>query len=130
MTPLRALSPFVSTILSSHESIHAGCLTLDKRIFEPKNLNMALKRRSLATELGHGSSIQANEISEVAELLEAALGDPIDFAFVPTPKPFVIYADHDEYTTFYANTKSNLNAVVHALSAAGYKHVQGYLRDL
>jgi hypothetical protein len=31
----------------------------------------------------------------------------------------VIYADHDEYTTFYANTRSNLNRVVEALVAQG-----------
>jgi hypothetical protein len=66
----------------------------------------------------------------VVELLEAALSDWIDFIFVPTPKPFVIYADHDEFTTFYANTKSNLNPVVEALSARGFKRVQDYERDL
>lgn len=64
------------------------------------------------------------------ELLEAALGDWVNFTFVPKPKPFVIYADHDEYTTFYANTKSNLNGVVQALSGAGFEKVPDYQRIL
>jgi hypothetical protein len=34
---------------------------------------------------------------------------------------FVIYADHDEYATFYANTRSNLNRVADALFANGLK---------
>lgn len=61
-------------------------------------------------------------------MLEAALGDWVDFVFVPVPKPFVIYADHDEYTTFYANTKSNLNRVAQALIAAGFEKVLDYER--
>jgi hypothetical protein len=42
---------------------------------------------------------------EIAPLLEAALGDWVDFLFVPVPKPFAIYADHDDYITLYANSR-------------------------
>jgi hypothetical protein len=66
---------------------------------------------------------------EVEELLIAALGDWVDFLFVPSPKPFVIYADHDEFITFYANTKSNLNRVGTALLARGFKVVEDYTRE-
>jgi hypothetical protein len=66
----------------------------------------------------------------VEELLHTAFSDWFDFLFVPTPKPFVIYADHDEYTTFYANTRSNLNRVVQALSAKGFEEIAEYKRQL
>ena len=39
----------------------------------------------------------------------------MDFWFIPTPEAFVIYADHDEYTTFFANSNANLNGVVEPL---------------
>jgi hypothetical protein len=42
----------------------------------------------------------------------------------------VIYADHDEYTTFYASTKSNLNRIVAALSTDGFEQVTGNTRAL
>ena len=130
VTPLKDLGPFVSTIVSAHGSVQAGCLTIDQLVFEPKKLNAALFKYSLHAKVGRDWSLQANGSEEAAELLEAALSDWIDFAFVPTPKPFVIYADHDEYVTFYANTKSNLNTVVGALSMRGYKRVEGYQREL
>ncbi len=46
-------------------------------------------------------TLRAKGQQNVAELLEAMLGDWIDFVFVPTTESFAIYADHDEYTTFY-----------------------------
>jgi hypothetical protein len=129
-TPLKSLHPFVTTIVSAKEPLQGGCVTLEQIVFEPKNLMALLSRHSLPTECGHESALTANGPREVEELLEAALGDWVDFIFVPTPKPFVIYADHDEYTTFYANSKSNLNGVVEALSANGFKLVADYERML
>jgi len=99
-------------------------------VFEPKSLIATLAKYSLSAKACRDWSLQATGRDEVAEILQAALSDWIDFAFVPTPKPFVIYADHDEYVTFYANTKSNLNTVVEALSARGYRRVLDYQRDL
>ncbi len=46
------------------------------------------------------------------------------------PKTFVIYADHDEYTTFYANSRSNLNRVTESLLTQGFEEVSGYQRRL
>jgi hypothetical protein len=54
-------------------------------------------------------------------LLQAVLTDAVDFAFIPTPKPFVMYADHDDLVTLFANTKSNLNRVAQALYREGLK---------
>ena len=75
-------------------------------------------------------SVTAAGQLEVEELLYAAFGDSIDFLFVPSPKPFVIYTDHDEYTTFYANTRSNLSRIVKPLSAEGFEEVTEYRRQL
>ena len=57
-------------------------------------------------------------------LLRTTFSDWIEFVFQPLPKPFVIYADHAEYTTFFANTKGNLNQVVLPLEAAGFETVE------
>ncbi len=85
---------------------------------------------SLPTEYGHDWSIIAATKQEAKTLLEATLSDWIDFIFIPTPKPFVMYANHDEYTTFYANTRSNLNRVADALSMKGFERVENYERKL
>jgi hypothetical protein len=58
----------------------------------------------------------------------AALGDWVEFIFVPVPKPIVIYADHDEHTTFCASSKSNLNRVVDDLVANDFERVVDYER--
>ncbi len=129
LTPLRNLQPFVATIVSAREQVQVGTVTLDSIVFEPKNLNALLASRSLPASLQRESSIAAAGQEETAALLQAALGDSVDFWFIPMPKPFVIYADHDEYTTFFANTKSNLNGVTEPLLRQGFQKVD-YERNL
>jgi hypothetical protein len=129
LTPLRNLQPFVATIISAREHIQAGTVTVDSIVFEPNNLNALLASRSLPPALQSESSIEATSHEETSALLQAALGDSVDFWFIPIPKPFVIYADHDEYTTFFANSKSKLNAVVEPLLQQGFQKVT-YERNL
>jgi hypothetical protein len=129
-TPLKNLRLFVANIVSGHEPLQTGSVTIDQVVFEPKNLLALLARHSLPPEYGHEWCLTTAGQQGIGELLEAALGDWVDFIFVPTPKPFVIYADHDEYTTFYANTKSNLNGVVQRLAAEGFQSVADYERNL
>jgi hypothetical protein len=128
-TPLRNLQPFVAAIFSAREQMQAGTVTLDSIVFEPKNLNALLASRSLPPSLQSESSIVAAGHDETTALLQAALSDSVDFWFVPTPKPFVIYADHDEYTTFFGNSKSNLNGVTEPLLRQGFQKVD-YERNL
>jgi len=71
-------------------------------------------------------TITANNAEEVSPLLEAALADWVDFVFFSVPKSIVIYADHDEYTTFYANSHSNLNRIKEAMSRKQFKSIEGY----
>lgn len=120
----------MSTIVRAKEPFQGASVTLDQVVFEPKHWMALLAKHSLSSEYGREWTLAADNIGEVEELLEAALGDWLDFLFIPTPKPFVIYADHDEFTTFYANTKSNLNGVVASLSEKGFKLVSGFERVL
>jgi hypothetical protein len=50
--------------------------------------------------LARESSILAQTRDEVEALLVAAFMDGPDFIFIPCPKPFVFYADHDDWVTF------------------------------
>ena len=129
LTPVRDLQPFVATIVSGREHIQAGTVTIDSVVFEPENLNALLTSQSIPPSLQRESSIEAAGDQEVEALLRATLSDSVDFWFVPAPKPFVIYADHDEYTTFFANSKSNLNGVIEPLLKAGFERVD-YERHL
>jgi hypothetical protein len=128
-TPLRNLSPFVATIISARQQIEGGTLTIDSIVFEPKNLNALLAGFSLPPALQRESFIEAVGCQEAGALLQAALSDWVDFWFLPSPKPFVIYADHDEYITFFASSKSNLSGVVEPLSKQGFTTVD-YERNL
>jgi hypothetical protein len=130
LTPLTNIEPFVSTIISAHAPLEKACVTIDQVVFEPKTLKPFLAQHLISEEVGHDTSLEAIGQQEVEALLRSTLADWIDFMFVPTPTPFVIYADHDEYTTFYSNAKGNLNRLVEALSANGFELVQDYERNL
>ena len=80
--------------------------------------------------LGRDWSITAASNAEVVRLLAAIFHDGMDFICVPNPKPFVFYADHDDWITFYANTKSNLNIICQPLEAAGFKMLDNWQREL
>jgi hypothetical protein len=128
-TPLNNLQPFVAAILST-ASPETACITIEQAVFEPRRWIDLLTRYSLLPHYGKGSSVTAVGRQEMEDLLHTAFSDWFDFLFVPTPRPFVIYADHDEYTTFYANTRSNVSRVVEALSAEGFEEISDYERQL
>lgn len=127
--PLKNLHPFVTSIVSASK-LQTACITIEAVVFEPKHLIEILTRHSLPAQYKSGTSVTATGQEGIEELLHAALSDWVDFLFIPTPKPFVIFADHDEYTTFYANTRSNLNRVAEPLSTNGFQEVSGYKRRL
>lgn len=127
-TPLQSLPGFVSAILSVCPEPKSASLVIEEVVFEPPHLLQLLAKHRLPSEYKRDTTLVATGTEEVRELLENALSDWIDFAFVPAPKPFVIYADHDEYTTFLANTRSSLNKVAHSLLERGFKQVADYER--
>lgn len=128
-TPLKRLDPFVAAIVLTGEP-EAACITINEAVFEPKHLVDLLARYSLPGRYGKGVSVTAAGQREIQELLCAAFADWLDFLFVPQPKRFVIYADHDEYATFYANTRSNLNRIVRPLLSQGFEAIPEYTRHL
>jgi hypothetical protein len=129
-TPLKKLPAFVADILVVPGAVRDGTLTIESTVFTPKNLGVLLDLYSLTVPSTPDRGIKAAGSAEVSDLLEAAFGDAIDFWFVPDPKTFAIYADHDEYVTFFANKKAALGAIFEAFSAHGVNAVENYERKL
>ena len=129
-TPLQALEPFVSAILGQEPAIERGILTVHDVVFEPKKLQALIPSGGDSLAVGKDSCFEAESRTEVEKLLNAAFGEWVDFLFVPTPKPFVIYADHDEYTTFFFNTKSGISQLTETLVKSGVRQVHEYQRTL
>jgi hypothetical protein len=123
--PLKDLERFVSVILGANPCERAK-VTIDDYVFEPKMVNALIGNASGG--IRHDLAIEATG-REVGRLLVACFSDWVDFLFVPTPKPFVIYADHDEYATFYAISKSNLNLVTEPIRKAGFTLVEDWTRE-
>ncbi len=126
-TPLKDLNRFVATFLTPF-SFEKGALSTDEVVFEPKNLLHLLSNNSLSVENQFHLTIGAEGRDAVADLLQAALGDWVDFVFVPSPEILAIYADHDEYTTFYARDDVTLKKVASGLGTSGFQAVLNYTR--
>jgi hypothetical protein len=129
-TPLKDLKRFVTTIGQAAGPWRSATITLELAVFDPTHLINLLNANSIPPRYQRGVSITATGQTESEALLEAALGDWLDFIFVPEPKSFAIYADHDEFTTFFAQTRSNLNRLVQSLSGQGFKVESEYQRKL
>jgi len=123
------LQGFVSTITAAHEQIEEATVTIDQLVFGTERMT-ALCPEGSELPLIRESSLSARAEEEVEALLVAAFMDGPDFIFIPAPKPFVFYADHDDWITFYANTKSHLNHIIEPLASHGYKLVQNWQREL
>ncbi len=130
VTPLKDLPRFVAVIVSAMPEPASGQVTIDQWVFEPDQWIKLLKNYSIEPNYARGSSVTATGKEEVEALLRASFSGWLDFIFVPTPSPFVIYADHDEYATFFAQSRSNLNRVVQPVASTGAKSVADYLRKL
>jgi hypothetical protein len=128
-TPLKDLNRFTSTIITATGPLKTATVTVDLVVFDPEHLLDLLTRHSIPHNCERGVSFTAEGSVEIEALLRAVLSDSIDFIFVPDPKSSAIFADHDEFTTFYAQTRSNLNRVVHPLVEAGFKQIQDYRRE-
>ena len=126
-TPLKDLDRFVSICLATF-SLEKGALSTDEVVFEPKDLLLLLARNSVPVKDCYHLTIRADGEREIADLLRAALGDWVGFVFVPTPEVVAIYADHDEYTTFYTRDDAALKSVTSNLETAGFEAVLNYTR--
>lgn len=124
-TPLKDLKRFVSTFLAAFPA-ESCVISADQALFEAKKVLRLLAKRSIKVEDRYHFTIEAKGKQDVAVLLETLLSDWIDFLFVPTPKSFVIYADHNEYTTFYVPTRKTLDRLNSIIEDAGFEGVSTY----
>jgi hypothetical protein len=127
-TPLKDLNRFVTTFLAQF-SLVRGAMSTDEVVFEPTNLLHLLANNSLSIENHYDLTIQAEGRQAIANLLQAALGDWVDFVFVPSPETFAMYADHDEYTTFYTHDDGILGNLISGLEKSGFQAVLDYIRE-
>ncbi len=130
-TPLDDLERFVGVIMQALPSTEGAIAVFDQVVFDPQHELLSLYAKYSLPEKWYGNDviIEAQSAAEASELLRAVLDEWIDFLFIPTPKPFVIYADHDEYITFLAHRKEQLSSVVEPLAAAKFLPVD-YVRNL
>ncbi len=127
VTPLQDLPRFVSTLISLFDP-GTGFLSIDQVVFEPKNLLVLAMRNEIIIGDQWHLNLTASGKKDIGELLEAASGDWVDFLFVPIPQTFAIYADHDEYTTFFVKEEDTLNLLTSKLCEAGFQIVGEYRR--
>jgi hypothetical protein len=127
-TPLQDLQHFVSTIIAPY-SLDKGVIRTDEVVFEPREVMKLLDKHSIQIGNSYKFTIQAEGPSDIAELLGSVLGDWIDFLFLPDPELFAIYADHDEFATFFFHTDTALEEFISRLKNAGFFLVQDYIRD-
>lgn len=120
----------MNAIVLAITELRGGSLTIDQAIFEPKELIELLRTNSVPTRYSHDTSFTLSNADEVASVLQVVFQGWIDFIFIPEPKTFAIYADHEEYATFFAHSRSNLNRVVSPLEMRGFKAVQNYARKM
>jgi hypothetical protein len=123
------LNGIVSTITDAHGHIEGAAITIDQIVFGTERMT-ALCPEDSPLPLARESSLTVCAPEEVNALLVATFMDGLDFIFVPIPKSFVFYADHDDWITFYANTKSHLNQIIEPLASKGYKLVENWKREL
>jgi hypothetical protein len=130
-TPLQALPSFVDAIMTALPRFESGIVVFDQVIFEPRYGLPKLYAKYGIAKAGEGQdvAIEADNAEEANDLLQAVLSEWIDFLFVPTPKPFVIYADHDEHATFFAHRKAGVTKVVEAMAVLNLRPVD-WLRSV
>ncbi len=127
-TALDRLPVFVAALLAGTPPIASGTVILKTVVFEPRHLLHLLASHNLGQDLGPDVTITASGAQELQALLAATFSDWLDFYFVPKPGRFLVYADHDEFTTVYSSRHTAVSRIATAMSVAGILDVPGYTR--
>ena len=127
-TPLKNLRSFVETIIEATDSPAAATAVIDQVIFEPRALARLMMRHSIDPAFERGFRLRATGVSHVKVLLRAMLNEWIDFLFLPNWQSFAIYADHDEFTTFYFSSRPVVDHISEVLLANGFKPETKFVR--
>lgn len=102
---------------------------MEQIVFAPTDLIAYLHTVGIQTDEAQltRAQLHAESAFEAATLLEHLLGDWIDFAFIPSsPREFVLYADHDEYTTIFTANTDLLTALHTAMKTEGFQEVKDW----
>ena len=126
-TPRKNMASFLSALLATFP-VDRGAASTDQVVFEPDSFLELLKARNLEIENYWTFCVEASNREDVAVLLDAMLSDWIDFAFVPSPTSFAIYADHDDFLTLYVPSLSALDHLIDQLKLAGFGFEDWYVR--
>ncbi|MEK6397606.1 MAG: hypothetical protein V4734_05935 [Terriglobus sp.] len=128
LTPLNDLKRFVSTLLSPFQDKEAAVL-IDTVVFVPYELLEYLATEGFTPqEFLRNVQITAFDEHTLASLLEATLGEWIDFLFLPRSGKFALYADHDEFTTLFSDDLSVIEIIQNAMAKAEFKFIDSYKR--
>ena len=126
-TPLKELQKFVKTVLTGFE-LTACSIGTHEVVFAPDQVLRLFTRHSIRLDDQWNWIISVSGPDDIRELLATVLSDWIDFSFVLEPESFAIYADHDEYCTFYAKDESTVGQIKSSLIKAGFQAVDDYIR--
>jgi hypothetical protein len=124
--PTRA-GDFAATLLATGAGADHARIVIANVVFEPRHLNAAVGRNDLEAWLADETVIDAGA-GEAQALLTAGLSDWVDFWFAPSPGGFLLFADHDEWSTVFAHKKGVVSRASEALRAAGFREVVGFER--
>ena len=126
-TPLENLPLFVKTLLAPFAVAQAS-FWIELIVLEPRELIWFLRGLDIASdqvELNRSVILAENRL-EAHDLLECVLGQWTDFALLPAPKEFAIYADHDEYTTIFTRTAAVLTDLSPQMKKEGFREIEGW----
>jgi hypothetical protein len=124
--PARA-ADFATALCAAGAGADGARIVIANVVFPARHLNAALGRSDPEAVLARETVVDAGA-GEAHPLLTAALGDCVDFWFVPSPGGFLLFADHDEYSTVFAHKKSAVSRSTAALTQAGFRHVSDFSR--
>ena len=126
-TTLQDLPRFVATILSPFR-VDSASITIDQIVFDPTTLLHFLATYDICRESLVTAEITATGEEVVKSLLVAAFSDWVDFLFTPSTNRFALYADHDERTTAFAASQTDLELIKTSMTRAGYRSFDNYRR--
>jgi hypothetical protein len=129
-TPLEQLPGFVATLLAGPLPVTSASVVVCQVVFPPRHVEAVLSSHRLPPACQEGWSIVAEDADESKTLLAATFADWLDFFLLPVPKSYLLYADHDEYTTLFAAHRGTLSRMEWAMTAAGFAEVSDYVREL
>jgi hypothetical protein len=118
-TPLNDLDNFIGTLSSFMGELVSAVVVVETVVFDPTHLLRLVGCEGALWE----QLIEAQGPEESLLLLTAALADWVDFYFVTEPATMAIYADHDEYCTFFPKSEIARARLITALDSAGYVRV-------